>query len=409
MDIGQIEKFLETCDLRELYTVEAKLTDLIKKAKQHTALMEDTQARQLRREERFETTLSGSLIRVTDVKPGERKEYSITIQDLSRSGMKFKVDTTFIPSRVVEVLFGAPGGKIKQTFMEVVRMKKRTDSGGAWLEVGCRKIGEEAVHRLRLQEKRIAQMRSKLHQRSGLQVLVVGPEIEEVTKLVNRIKNDGYQVRRVDRPKLAVRRAENLGSHLVIYYQGEELCRDPELLKTAVSGPSKLATLALVENEEQQFILFRAGIDECLMLNRCHEFLSNAMERALIGRAIRQNYYTPGQVLVVSKDNTKINLLFYQFEEQGYLCKVERDPQTALEFNSNEYDLVLADYSELSPESFRDLREKFYDLPLIALCDEFASGTQAMAQGANNYLCMPPTPESVQLVLGNCVAKAPVT
>lgn len=363
--------------------------------------------RKLRREERFKTNLMGSLIRVTDVKPGERKEFSVTICDISRSGLRFRVDTNFIPSRVVEVLFGAPGGKIKQAFMEVVRMKKQSNQDGSWLEVGCQTISDEAVRRLTMQEKRVAQMRSKLYQRRDIQILVVGPEQEQVTKLVNRIKIDGYQVRRVDIPRLAIQSAEKLGSHLVIYYQGKELCRDSELLKTAISGPSKLATLVLVENEEQQFQLYQAGIDECLMLNHCQEFLFNAIERALIGRAIRQNYYSTGQVLVVSKDNTKINLLVYQFEELGYTCGVERDPETALELNPHDYDMVLADYSELGPESFGALRESFSDLPLIALCDEMTYGTRAMADGANNYLCMPPTRENVQMVLGSCPAKAP--
>ena len=342
MDIDQIEELLQACDLKELYTVETILSDLISKAKRDSALMDEIQGRKLRREKRFKTSLMGSLIRVTDVKPGERKDFSITISDISRSGMRFNVDTNFIPSRVVEILFAGPGGKIKQTFMEVVRMKKQSTHDGEWLEVGCRTICEDAVQRLRLQEKRIAQMRSKLHQRSGLQVLVVGPEIEGVTKLVNRIKTDGYQVRRVDVAKQAIQSAEKMGTHLIIYFQGAELCKDAEMLDMAVSGPAKTATLVLVENEEQQFRLYQAGIDECLMISHCSEFLFNAMERALIGRAIRQNYYSTGQVLIVTKDNTKINLVAYQFEEQGYSCDKEHDPKTALELNPSPLLLIPA-------------------------------------------------------------------
>ena len=118
MDTTKIEKLLQNCDLRELYSLESILTDLIQKAKQNAAKQKETKGRQLRNEDRFDTNLMGTLIRITDVKPGERKEFSINIQDLSRSGMKFKVDTNFIPSRIVEVLFGAPGGKIKKAFME---------------------------------------------------------------------------------------------------------------------------------------------------------------------------------------------------------------------------------------------------------------------------------------------------
>ena len=408
MDTTKIEKLLQNCDLRELYSLESILTDLIEKAKQNAAKQEETKGKQLRNEDRFNTNLIGTLIRVTDVKPGERKEFSITIQDLSRSGMKFKVDTNFISSRIVEILFGAPGGKIKRTFMEIVRMRKHSNQDGAWLEVGCRSVSDEAVRRIRLQEERIARMRNKLHKKSGILVFVVGPETEEITKLINRINTEGYQAKRSDSPHLAIETAKKLKAHLIIYYQGRLLCRDKELLKIATSGPSSLATLAVVDDEEQQFDLFRAGIDECLHVHHGDELLFFAMERALIGHTIRQNETLTGQVLVISNDNTKINLVFYQFEDRGYICQVERDMEKALEINASEYDLVLTDYDEAAQDNFRALREKYKKTPLIALCDDMSCGTQAMADGANNYLCMPPTKENMHMILESCVTKAVV-
>jgi len=408
MDTTKIEKLLKNCDLRELYSIETILTDLIEKAKQNAAKQEETKGKQLRAEDRFDTNLMGTLIRVTDIKPGERKEFSINIQDLSRSGMRFKVDTNFIPSRIVEILFGAPGGKIKKTFMEVVRMRKHTNQDGAWLEVGCRSVSDEAVRRVRLQEERIVRMRNKLHKKSGVLVLVVGPETEEIAKLINRINIEGYQAKRVDSPLIAIETAKKLKAHLVVYYQGKMLCRDKELLKVATSGPSSLATLAIVDNEEQQFDLFRAGIDECLHIHHGDDLLFFAMERALIGHTIRQNETLTGQVLVVSNDNTKINLVFYQFEDRGYICQVERDMEKALEIDISQYDLVLSDYDEIAVDNFRILREKFKKTPLIALCDDMSYGTQAMADGANNYLCIPPTKENMHMILESCITKAVV-
>ena len=408
MDTTKIENLLKHCDLRELYSIENILTDLIEKAKHNAAKQEETKGKQLRAEDRFETNLMGTLIRITDVKPGERKEFSITIQDLSRSGMKFKVDTNFIPSRVVEVLFGAPGGKIKKTFMEVVRMRKHTNQDGSWLEVGCRSISDEAVRRIRLQEERIARMRNKLYKKSGILVLVVGPETDEITKLISRINTEGYQAKRVDSPLLAIETAKKLKAHLVLYYQGKLLCRDTELLKIATSGPATLATLALVENEEEQFDLYRAGIDECLHVYHGDDLLFFAMERALIGHTIRQNETLTGQVLVISNDNTKINLVIYQFEDRGYICQVERNLEKALQINAAEYDLVLTDYDEATQDNFRALREKYQKVPLIALCDDMSCGTQAMADGANNYLCMPPSKENMHMILESCVTKAVV-
>ncbi|MCP4711668.1 MAG: response regulator [Planctomycetes bacterium] len=408
MDTTKIEKLLQNCELRELYSIEAIITTLIEKAKQNAARQEESKGKQLRTEDRFETNLMGTLIRVTDVKPGERKEFSITIQDLSRSGMRFKVDTNFIPSRIVEALFGSPGGKIKKTFMEVVRMRKHTNQDGSWLEVGCRSVSDEAVRRIRLQEERITRMRNKLHKKSSILVLVVGLESEEITKLINRINSEGYQAKRAESPRLAIETAKKLKAHLIIYYNGKLLCRDKEQLKIATSGPSSLATLAVVNDEEQQFDLFRAGIDECFNVNHGEDLLFFAMERALIGHTIRQNETLTGQVLVVSNDNTKINLVFFQFEDRGYICQVERDVAKALEIDGSEYDLILTDFDEASIDDFKALRDRYTKVPLIALCDDMSYGTQAMAAGANNYLCMPPTKENMHMILESCVTKAVV-
>jgi len=209
--LGKIEKLLQRCDLKELQEIQKLITEQIKRMQGDQAYWNDQDGRKRRREERFETNLLGTLTRITDIKPGERKEYSVTIQDISRSGMCVRVDTNFTPSRVVEITFAAPGGKIKRCFMEVVRVRRMSNENGSWLEVGCRSASNEEVRRVRLQEEQIAKMRSKLHSRRGILIMLVGNNTDATEKkLTSRIKTKNYTVRRCESVFQAYQTAEKV-------------------------------------------------------------------------------------------------------------------------------------------------------------------------------------------------------
>lgn len=400
---AKIEKLLQRCDLKQLNEIRKSISEMIEKEEGNKSYWDDHNGRKQRREERFDTNLLGTLTRITDVKPGERKEYSVSVLDISRSGMCLKVDTNFTPSRVVEVTFAAPGGKIKRCFMEVVRVRKMTNENGSWLEVGCRAAGTEEVRRLRLQEEQVTKTRSKLNSQRGILIILVGDNSDEFEKkLTAKMKIKNYSVRRFDSVHQAMHNAEKLQAQLAIFCRGSRLCRDSKMLDDLKSKPSELAMLAIIESEEDRMPLILAGIDECLMEQNYEEYLFHSIERAMVGHALRKNKKSmnmSGRILIQSIDNTRINLVTYQLEEHGYSIRVANDLEEARNCVKDPFDMVLADYDVDNPEEFRSLRELFYELPVIALCDDIVHGQQAIVDGAGNYLCMPPAKEDIQMIL----------
>ena len=401
--LGKIEKLLQRCDLKQLNEIKKTVSEMIEREIGNQSYWDDQNGRKQRREERFETNLLGTMTRITDVKPGERKEYSVSVHDISRNGMCLKVDTNFTPSRVVEVTFAAPGGKIKRCFMEVVRVRKMTNENGSWLEVGCRSAGTEEVRRLRLQEEQVTKTRSKLRSQRGILIILVGDNSDEFEKkLTAKIKIKNYSVRRFDSVHQAIHNAEKLQAQLAIFCRGSHLCRDSKMLDELKSKPSELATLAIIESEEDRMPLILAGIDECLMEQNYEEYLFHSIERSMVGHALRQNKKSmnmSGRVLIQSIDNTRINLITYQLEEYGYSTRVANDLEEAQNCVKDPFDMILADYDPDNPEEFRSLRELFNDLPVIALCDDISHGQKAIVDSASNYLCMPPTKEDIQMIL----------
>ncbi|MCK5272401.1 MAG: PilZ domain-containing protein [Sedimentisphaerales bacterium] len=401
--LGKIEKLLQRCDLKQLHDLKKTISDMIEKETGNQSYWDDKSGSKSRREERFDTNLLGTLTRITDVKPGERKEYSVTVNDISRSGMCLKVDTNFVPSRVVEVTFASPGGKIKRCFMEVVRVRKITNEDGSWLEVGCRGANTEEVRRLRLREEQVTKTRSKLNSQRGIFIILVGDNSNDIEKkLTAKLKIKNYSTRRFDSVHQAVHNAKKLKAQLAIFCHGSRLCRDSKMLGELNPKPSELATLAIIEKEEDRMPLILAGIDECLMEQNYEEYLFHSIERAMVGHTLRQNkksQHMSGRILIQSIDNTRINLVTYQLEERGYSIRVASDLEEARNHVKDPFDMVFADYDIDNPEEFRSLRELFYELPVIALCDDIVHGQQAIVDGAGNYLCMPPTKEDIQMIL----------
>ena len=412
MSLKKIEELLEKCTIRELEYIEHLVQEMVVKSKIDEGQWNDEEGRMRRREPRFETKVLGTLTRVTDVKPGERKEFSVTICDISRSGMKLIVDPNFIPSRVVDVTFAAPGGKIKRSILEIVRMRKMVNEDGSWLEVGCRSIGEKEVRRLRLQEEKIVKMRNKLHKKTGLLVLLVGPETSETTQMLARIKSADYQIKHVTAVSEAMKSAEKMSAQLAILCQGSEICEDEKALAELKTAPPGLAILAIVENDADRFFLLHAGVDECITrVNGLaqEDFLFHAIERALVGHVVRRRgrQGPTAKALIIGTNNTKVNLITYQLEEHGYTGRPAQNLEKAKSFEEKEFDLIFVDFDNTENEDFERIMKYFCGLPVIALCDEIGYGHQAMSLGANNYICMPPGREEMRMILEILAADIP--
>jgi DNA-binding response OmpR family regulator len=409
MSLKIIEGLLEKCSMKELEFIEQLIQDKITNAKVDEDQWGDEESRKRRREPRFETKMLGNLTRITDVKPGERKEFSVTICDVSRSGMKLFVDPNFIPARVVEVTFAAPGGKIKRSVLEIVRMRKMVNEDGSWLEIGCRSINQDEVRRIRLQEEKIIKMRNKLHKKTGLLVLLVGPETSETTQLLARIKLAEYQVKHVTAVREAMKNAEKMAAQLAILCQGSEICEDEKVIAELKVAPPGLATLAIVDNDTDRFPLLQAGVDECITrVNGVarEDFLFYAIERALVGHVVRRRdrQGPTAKALVIGSNNTKINLVTYQLEEHGYTGQSVQDLAKAKDCEEKEFDLIFVDFDDMENENFERIIKYFCGLPVIAMCDEIGYGHQAMSLGANNYICMPPGREEMRMILESLAA-----
>ncbi len=403
MNIPKIETNLQKCDLFELYSIQEIVNQLIDEVESRNGKQGQPGEQEKRKEGRFKSDIVGTLLRLTDVKPGERKEYYVRILDVSRTGMRLSVDHNFIPSRLVEVVFNRPGKSVKQCYVEVVRIYKMSNESGSWLELGCRSTSNVLVRRLRLQEQQVVKARHKLQNKKNILIIVIGPNTKETKEIVAMLEQEGYHVRQNDNVQQAFESARKISASLILLSQGSLFCRDRNLFTQLSKKPEQPAFLAIVEQEEHRFPLFKAGVDECLTAQTGNEFLRHGIERALVTHAIRQverKSISSLKALILSRESSRINHITYFLEENGYLCKIVSNLQRALKIKES-FNLVFTDFNG-DLEELQEIRTHFQNQKLIALCDEIKLGYQAVANGANNYLSMPPSDKDIRMVLADC-------
>ena len=406
--LNNIVGLLKQCDMSTLRTVRVTLEDLIWDLQKTIETDKEKRGRSNRGQGRYKTNLPGTLLRVTDLRPGEKKEYNVKILDLSREGMRLRVDTDFIPSRIIEMTFAKPGGNITQCSLEVVRMRKRSDDQGDWLDVGCRVIDDSDVRLARIQEKQITRLRSKIYRRKQIKILIVGSHTEETDHLSNCITNDKYQIRNVPTLDSALTAVTEDSFDLVVFIQGNDFFKDQHVLDSVTEHMGDLAKLALMNREGDFTRLYKAGIDECFVKADNAKALLHAIERVLLGHLARvseQLLALPRKALLVATDTTTISLLVYRLEQYGYAAKLVKGTENISPDQPRDFSIVLIEFDPDDLLAYRNACQSFDGLPVIALCHRATQGHVALANGANDYLSLPPKEDDFRMIMENCLER----
>ncbi|MCF7958458.1 MAG: PilZ domain-containing protein [Phycisphaerae bacterium] len=404
MNIERIEEFFQRCNLDELQILQKILVQYMRKLEASYSAVSDDVGSKWRKDERYPTKLLGTLKRITDVNPGERSKYSVVIQDISRAGMRIQVDENFTPSRVMEITFSTHGGRMKKVFMEVARMEKIKNEYGCMVEVGCRILDDDVVHRLCLQEEQISAMRGKIRNKQDVTIQVIGSDLGMVNALGEFIEEQKYHVNCVSSIQKALDYAQRVSTNVIILCQGIGLVNDRKALEGLSEFSPTVATLAIIGTDDCPVELFNIGIDEVIKKKNLNKYLFVSIERALIGHYFRQHETTrhmTGRTLVISENNAHISLITYHLKEKNYSFRMLKDGGGINEFSDKNFDLIVADFNPNNLNGFKAICDHFSKTATIAICDDYGDGKLAMSQGASNYLCMPIKKEDIEMILEN--------
>ena len=286
--VDSVIRLMKCCDLDTLETIKTNLDEFLDETFVSIPSAHTDTSGDLRAAPRYETDLMGILVRVTDVHPGERKEYAVEIKDISRQGVLLNVDPQFISSRYVNLAFASPGSMTRQKYLEVVRTHSQVDAQGDRLEIGCRSVSDKEVKALRVQECRVQKMRNRIRRREAVRVLVSGPQVDMANRVANQLDAEGFQVEMTYNLASTVKIGSEKEYDLILFPRGGDLREDRYLLEQIKTDLADRAKLALLDCFQDCSDFFYAGIDECLVDNGSVKPLCHAIEVAILGQLIRQ-------------------------------------------------------------------------------------------------------------------------
>ena len=95
--LNELAEMLNRCDPETWQSLLPSMDQFVQDTRR---ALTQIQGEQRRADERMPTALRGTLTRLSDVRPGERREFSVEIVNLSQEGMGIRVEKQYIPSRL---------------------------------------------------------------------------------------------------------------------------------------------------------------------------------------------------------------------------------------------------------------------------------------------------------------------
>lgn len=404
--IENIISQLKYCDLETLCSIKPILSDLIQEIESTLDIKNKAINQERRREERYSTELSGTLTRLSDLHPGDKREFQVKILDMSRNGMSLKIDSDYIPSRINRITFIGFGGKVKEIYMQVVRMQKKVNSDCEWINLGCRVVTQEEIRLVRNQEEKVVQVLNRLHRKKELNILLVGQSTKENQSLHALLVREDISHKQVDSIHQVLDLIERESFDLALFTNWDAICQNALFIDRLNAKASNLAKVALIKSNQNHAVFLKSGIDACLNRHDDRHLLMQALERGLLQHISRDDKICQTlkrKTLLISIENETINLFSYLFQEHNFFSQIYPNVRDINPQSIDGLDLAFVEFNDQNIKEFQTACRQLAKFPVIAICQEAAQGRLAISNGAKDFLSLPPREEDFQLILDNWI------
>jgi|GEM_PF-6045623 len=399
-----IIKLLKSCDHDTLLTISNRVQQLIDRTAPVIDCPFGEDAQEKRTSSRYITDFSGNIVRLTNVRPGEQRDYSAKINDISANGMNIRVSADFIPSNAIKVVFPGPKGDMKRFFLKIVRIRKQFNHHDEWMELGCVTISKKQVRQQQIQEKKSLEIRRRLREKRSIRILISGPDHQWLT---TRIKIEGYQVEHHKSMKDTINAANsNRKFNLILFTQGTALSQNDAMLNLTNQNIKRIAKLGICDLKEHFVNLYQNGFDECISHSANRDFLFYSIEQAILGYQSRTQANATSnrkEALILSSKPISSSTLSYQLDEYGFNCLIANSLKECTNINLNKLGVVFVEICPDEPFELKEVLNAFQNIPVIGICNSLSDSQKAMSAGCERYIAMPPNEHDFKMVIENCL------
>ncbi len=373
-----------------------------------------------RRDKRFDMELEGVCSVVKKQESEVSKDAPITIKDISKRGLRFITNQSFMPSDILVVTFQLPPTMVsghvyknpqKKVYVEIRRVAEFPTPTGLKYDIGAQSIESERVVELAKEEENRTLINKRLAIKGETRILVVSIKEALSKRLEEILLKQGYVVCKANQKQQAIALLRKNKFDIVISDIDTAKINEFELLKDTKMEFPHVGLIAEIDTIEDWKNILSLGVDNYLTKNFNDEEFNIILEsvqkkllyKSMLGIDFKKSRLEGLNILVLSRKEVLRNLLCSASKEKGLkLYFVDDTARALIVLKRYKIDFISVDAEITGREGCQllmNIKKDFPNIETIVISKNLQERCDFLVSGADNFIVEPVESQEIFAVL----------
>jgi len=373
-----------------------------------------------RRDKRFDMELEGVCSVVKKQESEASKDALITIKDISKRGLRFITNQSFMPSDILVVTFQLPPTMVsghvyknpqKKVYVEIRRVAEFPTPTGLKYDIGAQSIESERVVELAKEEENRTLINKRLAIKGETRILVVSIKEALSKRLEEILLKQGYVVCKANQKQQAIALLRKNKFDIVISDIDTAKINEFELLKDIKTEFPHVGFIVEIDTIEDWKNILSLGADSYLTKNFNDEEFNIILEslhkkllyKSMFGVDFKKSRLEGLNILALSRKEVLRNLLCSASKEKGLkLFFVDDTARALIVLKRYKIDFISVDAEITGREGCQflmNIKKNFPHIETIVISKNLQERCDYLVSGADNFIVEPIESREILAVL----------
>ena len=373
-----------------------------------------------RRDKRFDMELEGVCSVIKKQESEVTKEIPITIKDISKRGLRFITNQSFMPSDILVVTFQLSPTMVsghvyknpqKKVYVEIGRVAEFPTPTGLKYDIGAQSIESERVVELAKEEENRTLVNKRLAIKGETRILVVSIKEALSKRLEELLLKQGYVVCKANQKQQAIALLRKNKFDIVISDIDTAKINEFELLKDTKMEFPHVGLIVELDTIEDWKNILSLGVDNYLTKNFNDEEFHIILEslhkkllyKSMFGIDFKKSRSEGLNILVLSRKEVLRNLLCSASKEKGLkLYFVDDTARARIVLKRYKIDFIIVDAEITGMEGCQflmNIKKDFPNIESVVISKNLQERCDCLVSGADNFIFEPIEPQEIFAVL----------
>ena len=363
-----------------------------------------------RRDKRFDMELEGVCSVVKKQESEVSKTASIIIKDISKRGLRFITNQSFMPSDILVVTFQLPPTMVsghvyknpqKKVYVEIRRVAEFPAPTGLKYDIGAQSIESERVVELAKEEENRTLINKRLAIKGETRILVVSIKGALSKRLEEILLKQGYVVCKANQKQQAIALLRKNKFDIVVSDIDTAKINEFELLKDIKMEFPCVGLIVEIDTIEDWKNILSLGVDNYLTKNFNDEEFNIILEsvqkkllyKSMFGIDFKKSRLEGLNILVLSRKEVLKNLLCSASKEKGLkLYFVDDTARALIVLKRYKIDFISVDAEITGREGCQllvNIKKDFPNIETIVISKNLQERCDFLVGGTDNFIVEP--------------------